>query len=68
VLMLSLTTAGGLSSARRRLAATGARGTIDSGRDQVTHSETEQMLVNQSQPPGVQRDRSDGEDGTRADQ
>jgi hypothetical protein len=46
---------------------TTARGTIDSCRDQVTLSETEQMLVNQSQPPGVERDQSDGADGNRAD-
>ena len=47
---------------------TAVRGTIDSCRDQVTQSETEQMLVNQWQPPGVQRDQSDGTDGNRADQ
>jgi hypothetical protein len=40
-------------------------GTIDSCRDQVTQSDTEQMLVNQSQPPGVQRNQGDGADGNR---
>jgi hypothetical protein len=68
MLMLCLTTPGGLAKAGGRPARTAARDTIDSCRDQVTQSETDQMLVNQSQPPGVQRDRSDGEDGSRADQ
>jgi hypothetical protein len=42
------------------------RGTIDYCRDRVTQSDTEQMLVNQSQPPGIQRNQGDGADGNRA--